>query len=63
MPKLEPRGRKIKILATLGPASREPAMIALLGVTAEMNSLRFPPEDCVYVRAVAMRFAGAAVVM
>ncbi len=30
MPKLEPRGRKVKILATLGPASREPEMIALL---------------------------------
>lgn len=30
MPKLEPRGRKVKILATLGPASRSPAMIERL---------------------------------
>lgn len=30
MAKLEPRGRKVKILATLGPASREPEMIAKL---------------------------------
>jgi pyruvate kinase len=26
--KLNPRGRKVKILATLGPASRDPEMIA-----------------------------------
>jgi hypothetical protein len=25
---LDPRGRKVKILATLGPASRDPEMIA-----------------------------------
>ncbi len=30
MPKLEPRGRKVKILATLGPASRAPEMIERL---------------------------------
>jgi len=30
MAKLDPRGRKVKILATLGPASREPAMIGKL---------------------------------
>jgi proline racemase len=27
---LDPRGRKVKILATLGPASRDPEMIAKL---------------------------------
>jgi uncharacterized membrane protein len=26
--KLDPRGRKVKILATLGPASRDPEMIS-----------------------------------
>jgi len=30
MAKLEPRGRKVKILATVGPASREPAMLRKL---------------------------------
>ena len=30
MAKFDPRGRKVKILATLGPASREPEMIARL---------------------------------
>ena len=30
MAKLEPRGRKVKILATIGPASREPAMLRRL---------------------------------
>ena len=30
MAKLEPRGRKVKILATLGPASRDPEMIRRL---------------------------------
>jgi pyruvate kinase len=30
MAKLDPRGRKVKILATLGPASREPEMIGKL---------------------------------
>ncbi|HNJ47370.1 MAG TPA: pyruvate kinase, partial [Novosphingobium sp.] len=30
MAKLDPRGRKIKILATLGPASRSPEMIEKL---------------------------------
>ena len=28
--KLEPRGRKVKILATLGPASRDPEMLRRL---------------------------------
>ena len=30
MAKLEPRGRKVKILATLGPASRDPDMVRRL---------------------------------
>ena len=30
MAKLEPRGRKVKILATIGPASRDPAMLRRL---------------------------------
>ena len=29
-PKLDPRGRKVKILATVGPASRSPEMLARL---------------------------------
>ena len=29
MAKFDPRGRKVKILATLGPASRSPEMIEL----------------------------------
>ena len=30
MAKIEPRGRKVKILATVGPASRDPAMLRKL---------------------------------
>ena len=30
MPKLDPRNRKVKILATIGPASREPEMLRRL---------------------------------
>src|SRR5687767_103396 len=30
MQKLEPRQRKVKVLATVGPASRDPAMLAKL---------------------------------
>lgn len=30
MQKLDPRGRKVKILATVGPASRSPEMLARL---------------------------------
>mgnify|MGYP000617853326 FL=1 len=30
MAKIDPRGRKVKILATLGPASRSPEMIEKL---------------------------------
>lgn len=30
MAKLDPRGRKVKILATVGPASRDPEMLEKL---------------------------------
>ena len=46
MARLNPHGRKVKILATLGPASREPAMIAqLLAAGADAFRINMSHSD------------------